>query len=158
MKHSRQRGPIGALRKSTFVVNERPKIAVFLREHDSESRISGGTHKSSSFCLPTTHPSSSLKGTFHDQFTSSSPLVESPDAESLSSTLQTLTVLSLEPEATYLPSCEKAMDQIQPVCPTKGSKTSCPLATCHTFTVQSREPEAICDPSGEKAIERTASE
>src|SRR5579862_4896719 len=63
---------------------------------------------------------------------------------------QSLTVLSLEPDATSLPSGEKATESTKLEWPSSGSPRGAPVAASQSLTVQSPEPDATSLPSGEK--------
>jgi len=66
----------------------------------------------------------------------------------------TRTVLSYEPDASRRPSCEKATDQTQDVCPS-SARWGAPVSVSHTRTVLSSEPDASRRPSCEKATDLT---
>jgi hypothetical protein len=70
---------------------------------------------------------------------------------------QSLIVLSREPDATSLPSGEKATELTEFKCPLSGSPRGAPVAASQSLTVSSYEPDATSLPSGEKATERKIS-
>jgi hypothetical protein len=65
-----------------------------------------------------------------------------------------MTVLSLDPEANFLPSGLKATERTQPVCPF-NIFSGFPVAKSQRITVLSADPEANFLPSGLKATEKT---
>jgi hypothetical protein len=67
-------------------------------------------------------------------------------------------VLSSEPDATSLPSGEKATELTGPEWPSSGPPYGAPVAASQSRTVLSIEPDATSLPSGEKATDLTQSE
>jgi len=68
--------------------------------------------------------------------------------------VQSLIVPSSDPEASTLPSGEKATEMTGALCPSRV-KMHFPLSTSQSFIVSSWEPEARRSPIGEKATEFT---
>jgi hypothetical protein len=65
--------------------------------------------------------------------------------------------MSSEPDATSLPSGEKATDVTESEWPLSGSPCGAPEAASQSRTVMSPEPDATSLPSGEKATDLTQS-